>query len=82
MAVEVVVAVDLASAPAIDSSMSFMAVSVLPGTDAFVIVYNPATFAVQKSLILLPSRSLERKSDSAVANVFNEEEAFRSFDAR
>src|SRR5438094_515568 len=68
------------SAPAIEISISLIAADdVAPGGKA---VKRPDTSTVQKSWTLLPSRSLARKSASAVAMVFSEAEAFRSLEAR
>src|SRR5204863_895916 len=68
-------------------SMSLMAgsrvvVAALPETAADVMVYRPATLPVQKSLTWFQSRSLARKSASAVDRVFSDVDALRSFEAR
>src|SRR6185436_19081672 len=75
------------SADATESSISLIEGSVvlfavLPVTAELVIVYRPATLAVQKSFTWFQSRSLARKSASADDSVLSDVDALRSFEAR
>src|SRR5437868_15078229 len=61
---------------------SVVVLALLPVTAALVIVYRPHTLKVQKSFTWFQSRSLARKSASAVDRVFSDVDALRSFEAR